>query len=314
MRNASDATIVNQKRWDALAERHGRGDDEYYDVAGFLAGGSSLTDRERAEVNAAVGDVAGLELLHLQCHFGLDTLSWARAGANVTGVDFSAVAVERARRLAAEAGLATEVRPATLPQTNAQAGPDAQAGLAEEAQPAAQVRSGAQARPTVGFVQADVLALPAGLAGRFDVVFASYGVLCWIRSAAEWMASAAACLRPGGVLVLIDMHPLVNMIDSAQPLVVDFPYAGEKPVRFDSGTSYAVAGLDAEVSETVQYAHGLGEVVSAAAGAGLRVESLTEWFDEEIDPKLVRSPDGRMRFPLGDQWAPTSYGLRARRP
>ncbi|MFC6879686.1 MULTISPECIES: class I SAM-dependent methyltransferase [Actinomadura] len=268
----NDAVVTNRNWWDALADRHGRGDDDYYDVDAFLSGESSLTERERTEVAAAAGDVSGLDLLHLQCHFGLDTLSWAREGAQATGVDFSAVAVERARKLAAEAKLSAE------------------------------------------FVESDVLALPESLSGRFDVVFASYGVLCWIRSAAEWMASAAACLRPGGSLVLIDMHPLVTMTDTVEPLVVDFPYAGERPVRFSNSSSYAVNELSPQTTETVQYPHGIGEVVSAVASAGLRVESLTEWFDEDIDPKLVRSPDGRMRFPFGDQWLPTSYGLRARRP
>jgi 2-polyprenyl-3-methyl-5-hydroxy-6-metoxy-1,4-benzoquinol methylase len=263
---------ANQRRWDVLAQRHGRGDDTFYDVAGFLAGGSSLLDRERAEVAAAVGPVAGLDLLHLQCHFGLDTLSWAREGARVTGADFSAVAVERARELAAEAGLAAE------------------------------------------FVQADVLALPEGLSGRFDLVFASYGVLCWISSAQAWMQAAAGCLRPGGALVLIDIHPVVTMVDTLEPLVVDFPYAGEQPVRFSSAVSYAVGGLDSSTQDSVQWPHGLGEIVTAAAAAGLRVESLTEWFDEEQDPKLKVGQDGRARLPFGDQYLPTSYGLRARRP
>lgn len=265
------APEVNRKRWDALAARHGQGGGSYYDVPGFLAGGSSLNERERAELVAAAGPVAGLDLLHLQCHFGLDTLSWARLGARVTGVDFSPVAVRRARQLAAEAGLAAE------------------------------------------FIEADVLALPASLTGRFDVVFASYGVLCWISSALAWMRSAASSLRPGGVLVLIDIHPLVLMVDTAQPLTADFPYAGEQPRTFSSGSSYAVTGLDDSVSQTVQWPHGLGEIVTAAAAAGLQVQSLTEWLDEEPDPKLVTGPDGRARFPLGSQYLPTSYGLRARR-
>ncbi|HXW47650.1 MAG TPA: class I SAM-dependent methyltransferase [Streptosporangiaceae bacterium] len=265
----SDALELNRRRWDALAARHGQGEDTYYDVPGFLAGGSSLSDRERAEVAVAAGEVAGLDLLHLQCHFGMDTLSWARLGARVTGVDFSPVAIRRARELADAAGLAAE------------------------------------------FVQADVLALPASLAGRFDVVFASYGVLCWVGSARAWMESAAACLRPGGSLVLIDMHPLVGMVDTAQPLVADFPYGGEQPVTLESAASYAVGGLEAR--QTVQWPHGLGEIVTAAASAGLVVESLTEWFDEEQDRKLVVGADGRARFPLGSEYLPTSYGLRARR-
>jgi SAM-dependent methyltransferase len=59
-------------------------------------------------VRDAIGDVAGRRLLHLQCHFGLDTLSLARMGAVVTGLDFSPAAIEQARALAAEAGLAAE--------------------------------------------------------------------------------------------------------------------------------------------------------------------------------------------------------------
>jgi 2-polyprenyl-3-methyl-5-hydroxy-6-metoxy-1,4-benzoquinol methylase len=265
---------INRRRWDALASRHGQGEDSdtYYDVEGFLAGRSTLNERVLAEVTAAVGEVDGLDLLHLQCHFGLDTLSFARRGARVTGVDFSAVAVARARQLAGQAGLAAD------------------------------------------FVESDVLRLPEKLAGRFDVVFASYGVLCWISSAQAWMRSAASCLRPGGALVLIEIHPLVGMVETTQPLVVDFPYAGEQPHTLTSGSSYAVGGLDASAAQSVQWAHGLGEVATSATSAGLRVESLTEWFDEDQDPKLVAGDDGRVRFPLGTEYLPTSYGLRARRP
>lgn len=77
-----------------------------YDVAGFLAGRDPL---EPFEVDA-VGDVRGRSLLHLQCHFGLDTLAWARRGARVTGVDFSRPALEAARGLAERAGLADRAR------------------------------------------------------------------------------------------------------------------------------------------------------------------------------------------------------------
>jgi 2-polyprenyl-3-methyl-5-hydroxy-6-metoxy-1,4-benzoquinol methylase len=267
-----ESAEVNKRRWDALAARHGQGEDSFYDVEGFLAGRSTLGERELAEVAAAIGDIAGQDLLHLQCHFGLDTLSWARRGARVTGVDFSPVAVRRATQLAEQAGLAAE------------------------------------------FVESDVLALPADLAGRFDVVFASYGVLVWVASARAWMRSAAGCLRPGGALVLIDIHPLVGMLDTADPLVADFPYGGEQPHAWSSVNSYAVGGLDASVADSVQWPHGLGEVVTAAATAGLQVESLTEWFDEDQDPKLVVGADGRARFPLGSEYLPTSYGIRARRP
>ena len=266
-----DPPRVNQAHWNALAARHGRGDDTYYDVSGFLAGRPALDDREVAEVTAAIGDVAGRDLLHLQCHFGLGTLSWARRGARVTGVDFSPVAVDRARRLAAEAGLEAE------------------------------------------FVESDVLDLPASLTGRFDVVFASYGVLCWIPSAAAWMRSAAACLRPGGALVLVEIHPLVHMMATIEPPVADSPYHGEEAQHYTSDDSYALGGLEGAARETTQWPHGLGEVVTAAAGAGLRVEALTEWLGQDQDSRLVAGYDAQLRFPFGGQFLPTSYALRARR-
>jgi SAM-dependent methyltransferase len=77
---------------------------DFYDVEGFLAGASSLRPFEVAEV----GDVSGRTLVHTQCHFGLDALSWARRGATVTGLDFSQPAIDAARALAARAGLQAE--------------------------------------------------------------------------------------------------------------------------------------------------------------------------------------------------------------
>jgi SAM-dependent methyltransferase len=77
----------------------------------FLRGESSVTRRELAEIRMAVGDLEATDLLHMQCHIGLDTLSLARLGARVTGVDYSEVAIDRARHLARRSGLdATFVR------------------------------------------------------------------------------------------------------------------------------------------------------------------------------------------------------------
>lgn len=90
---------INRALWDGWTEIHA--DSEFYDVEGFLAGRSTLNEPELG----LLGDPGGLDLLHLQCHFGLDTLSLARRGARVTGVDFSAKAISRAGELAEAAGL-----------------------------------------------------------------------------------------------------------------------------------------------------------------------------------------------------------------
>jgi 2-polyprenyl-3-methyl-5-hydroxy-6-metoxy-1,4-benzoquinol methylase len=90
---------ANRDHWDERVPIHVSG--EFYDVDSFKAGQERLQPFEIDEV----GDVSGKDLLHLQCHFGIDTLSWARRGARVTGLDFSAPAIEAAGKLASELGL-----------------------------------------------------------------------------------------------------------------------------------------------------------------------------------------------------------------
>jgi 2-polyprenyl-3-methyl-5-hydroxy-6-metoxy-1,4-benzoquinol methylase len=90
---------LNRSWWDERVPIHVG--SAFYDVDGFRAGGSTLRPFELEEV----GDVAGKRFAHLQCHFGLDSLSWARAGASVAGLDFSGPAVAAASTLATEAGL-----------------------------------------------------------------------------------------------------------------------------------------------------------------------------------------------------------------
>ena len=95
----TDPSERNRKLWDAWTDPHTR--SSFYDVERFRRGGSTL----HAPELEWVGDVRDRRLLHLQCHFGLDTLSWARLGAKATGVDFSEKAIEKARELAASCGL-----------------------------------------------------------------------------------------------------------------------------------------------------------------------------------------------------------------
>ncbi len=92
----TDYIDTNRALWDRWTKLHAA--SAFYDVDGFKEGQSTLMPVEREEL----GEVAGKTLLHLQCHFGLDTLSWAREGARVTGVDFSPGAIDMARSLSEE--------------------------------------------------------------------------------------------------------------------------------------------------------------------------------------------------------------------
>ncbi len=251
---------ANLAHWEALARFHGTGDDGYYDLDLLRAGGSLMGDEERAAIDTATAGrgLAGLAVLHLQCHIGCDSVAMAREGATVTAVDFSRTALERLEVLAEECGV------------------------------------------TVGTLEADATELPASLAAQFDLVYASIGVLCWIDDLDAWMAGVARSLRAGGALVLVELHPLVTMVESIDPLVIDFPYAFDGPHVYSGTGTYANRDADIEWT-TVQYAHSLGEVVTAAARVGLRCEQLIEHTSGSFNTGQFDGPedDGRYRLRLG---------------
>ena len=94
---------TNRKLWNGLVSINKR--SKMYDLDGFRKGKSSLNFIELEEL----GDVRGKSLLHLQCHFGMDTLSWAKQGAKVTGIDFSEEAIQLARSLSEDLDIPAEI-------------------------------------------------------------------------------------------------------------------------------------------------------------------------------------------------------------
>ncbi|MCB2379010.1 class I SAM-dependent methyltransferase [Hymenobacter sp. BT635] len=168
MTTSPDYLDLNRALWNARTAPHLASD--FYAVEAFKAGKSSLNGIELAQL----GDVAGQRILHLQCHFGQDSLSLARLGAQVTGVDLSDAAIAAARSLSAELGVPAEficcdvhALPQHLPDTE-----------------------------------------------PFDMVYMTYGVLNWWPDLARWAALVHRYLRPGGRLVLVEFHPLVWMFDN----------------------------------------------------------------------------------------------------
>lgn len=256
----ADPRAQNRAWWDAMAHAHRVAKDGYYDPAPLIAGKSSFGVLEDAALDAAFPyGVDGLDVLHLQCHLGLDAITLARKGAKVTGVDFSPAALDGARELAARCGVDLEL------------------------------------------VEADALNLPRGLRGRFDLVWATIGVLTWHSDLRAWMASAASALRPGGRLVNLELHPLYCMPASLSPLTCDFPYAFDRGHAYDEPASYAGAELRPSVTVSVSWPHSLGEIVTAAVGAGLHVERLDEHLATDMDPRgtlLVKEADGLYRWRL----------------
>lgn len=274
---AVDAVALNRANWDDRAAIHGQ--DGYYDTEGLVAGAESLTDVEAAAVAEALADragsVAGLDVLHVQCHIGFDSVSLARRGARVTGVDLSPASLAKARAIAARCGV------------------------------------------EVSFVEGNSMALPAGLHGRFDLAYATIGVLCWIGDVEAWMRSVAACLRTGGKLVLVDGHPLAGMVDGLDDgrLRLAASYGDIGPQVIEVPGSYTDRTAVLANPTTVQFSHSLGEIVTAAAGAGLRVVALHEHLDAPLDltGHATADANGRYRLTVDGQDLPMLYTLLASR-
>lgn len=251
---------------------------QFYDVDGFRAGGSTLRPFEVAEV----GDVTGKRLAHLQCHFGLDTLCWARAGASVVGLDFSGPAVEAATALAAEAGL-----DARFVQSDVYAA----------------VRALGGERFDIVYTGLGALNWLADLGGWSEVV----GAL--LRPGGFLYLSEFHPIT----WVFADEEAEVELDYFHNP-------EGERFGDGEQG-SYADLDLPTRNNSTVEWAHTLSDVVTAVLGAGLELELLSE-HDYTLFPRFPHLVEDRellgagsvYRQPEGSPRLPLMYSLRARRP
>ncbi|MEU7578646.1 class I SAM-dependent methyltransferase [Streptomyces sp. NPDC041068] len=265
----ADWRETNRKRWDERVPLHLASD--YYDLGAFRAGKDPLRDHELTEV----GDVRGRSLLHLQCHIGLDTLSWARHGASrVVGLDFSEPAVEAARELAAELGLTPE-----------------QATFV-----AADVYDAAQAVPD----------------SSYDIVYTGVGALGWLPDIQRWAETAASLVAPGGFLYLNEFHPLTDVLDDATGSRVEHDYFTRDAWIDETPGGYADTTTPTVHNRSVEWQHPIGDVVSALAAAGLRVDFLRE-RDQTLFQRFgaLELRDGTYQFPADRPRIPLMYSLRA---
>ncbi len=269
---------ANLARWDESVAIHAA--SEFYGVDRFLAGESTLLPLDREEVD----DVRGQSLLHLQCHFGLDTLSWARAGADAVGVDFSPAAISTARDLAERAGISAEF-----------------------------VESELYAAPQ---------ALSDRLAS-FDIVYVNLGAICWLPDIRGWAQVCAGFLKPGGQLFVRDVHPLTNTLDEEAPdgeLRIAFPaFETEEPLQWCGDADYADTSAQMVNQTSYEWNHSLGEIVTAVIDAGCRIDFLheQEYTVYRALPWLVEGPRGIFRLPdrdrVPDRRLPLMFTLSARK-
>lgn len=288
-----DYLAVNRANWDSRAPIHARS----YGIERLLADPAALSDVVRFDL-PRLGRLDGLDVVHLQCHIGSDTLSLARLGArSVAGLDLSPASLVGARSLAARAG-------ATIDYVEAEvyAAPLAFAGR------------------------------------DFDLVYTGIGAIGWLPSVRRWAEVVAALLRPGGRLFIREGHPVLwgsivvdlgaDPADRAQQptitgargqtLALELPYFEQaEPQVWVEEHTYAGDGLVA-APMVMEWNHGLGEIVTALLDAGLVLTSLVEHDSVPYDalPGLMEFDPENGEYRLHDrpERLPASYTLTAVKP
>lgn len=281
---------LNRTNWDARAAVHAEG----YGLDALVADPQRISDVVAFD-RPRLGDVAGLDVVHLQCHLGTDTLSLARLGARVTGVDLSGGSLDEARRLAERAGADIE------------------------------------------YVRSDVYDAPQALGGRrFDLVYTGIGAICWLPSIQRWARTVAALLRPGGRLFIRDGHPVLlaalgvtvgaeHEDRAQQPWItgpgaatpaLELPYFEQpEPLVWSDELSYAGTATVAQ-PRSMEWNHGIGEIVTAVLDAGMELTSLTEHDSVPWDalPGLMHLDEATGEYRLRDrpERLPATFTLTAR--
>ncbi len=265
---------ANLNLWNEYAALHPQ--TEFYDLASFRAGGSSLKDLERSEL----GDVSGKSLLHLQCHFGMDTLSWARLGANVTGADFSDKAIATARALSQELNL-----------------------------PARFVQSDIFDLPNVLHDQFDIVFTSYG------VLIWLPDLKPWARVVAHFLKPGGTFY-----IAEIHPFAMVFDNDKTLPdFKVKYPYFHTlEPLKFEVEGSYADTSVPIQQPVDYEWVHSMGDILNALLEAGLRLEYLHEWpFGEHqmmSETVMRKDPDGLYRLISHPDSIPLTFSIKATKP
>lgn len=273
---------LNQANWDERAPLHAA--SEEYAFQRYLEDPHHLSSVVRFD-QPLLGDIRGLRAVHLQCHIGTDTLSLARLGAQMSGLDFSAASLAQARALAE------------------------------------------QCATPITYVESDVYAACEVLPkAGFDLVYTGIGALCWLPSIDNWARTVSALLKPGGRLFLRDGHPMMMSLneDRQDALVVDRPYFEQvQPLSWNDDTTYVQTEGRLKASQSYEWNHGLGEVISALLKYGLQISALVEhqsipW--EALPGQMVlddqeewRLKDAPWRLPLSYTLVATAAGCAGRK-
>lgn len=260
---------INRQLWNDKVHYHVL--SPMYDVSNFLAGADSLN---KIEIDL-LGGIKGKRILHLQCHFGLDSLSLARRGAHVTGVDLSDQAIDKARELAEATNLTELTR----------------------------------------FICCNIYDLPKHLTcdqdQHFDIVFTSYGVVGWLPDINEWASLIYQYLKPNGTFIIVEFHPILCMFDESFSRVEE-SYFNTRTIVSQCNGSYA--DRDAPISNlSVEWNHSMSDIVQALIDHGIRINTMQEFDYSPYACFLnsVKTEEGYYHIKGMEKKIPMVYALKA---
>lgn len=260
---------ANKAMWEDRVDIHKK--SKFYNVEGFLRGAQTLDSIELDEV----GDVSEKSLLHLMCHFGMDTLSWARLGARVTGVDFSEKAIKLARTLSKQIGVDSRFIDSDIYKLPEK--------LNEEFD--------------IVFTSGGVLTWLPDLKKWAEVVsrYVKKGGFFYIRE-----------FHP---------FPYVFDDDEGvTDLRLRYPYfTPKKPQVFDDGATYADPDVKLENTVTYEWNHSISTLINSLINAGLRIDFFNEfpYTTWKALPFLIEEESGRWVMPSHQESMPLMYSLKA---
>ncbi len=275
MTSHDETFAINRARWEEVVSIHVA--SPFYRVNEFLAGEDILLPIESAEI----GDIRGKSLIHLQCHFGLDTLALARRGAQVTGLDFSHNAILAARDLAARAGI-----DARFVEGNLYDAPSLIADRFDRAY----VSWGA------------IIWLP--------------DIKGWARIVAEMLKPGGELYLLEGHPFALTLDQPDRETGGTGPLRPTFNYfSSGVPLVFEADTTYTGEATKLANTRSHEFSHGIGEVLSALLEAGLTLTYFKEhdslaW---SLWGMMREGPDRMFRLPEGHPNLPLSFSLKARK-
>ncbi|CAD6007140.1 bifunctional 2-polyprenyl-6-hydroxyphenol methylase/3-demethylubiquinol 3-O-methyltransferase UbiG [Agreia sp. COWG] len=278
MTDHADAIRANRSNWDDRATAHAARSGAGYRVQRYVDDRETLSGVVRFD-RTRLGDIAGLSTAHLQCHIGTDTLSLARLGARVTGLDFSAVAVAEARRLVSETGDDVSFVQADVY--------DAVEALGAESFDLVYTGIGA------------LCWLPS--------------IDRWAAVVAGLLAPGGRLFIREGHPILWSMDDTL----ADEPHLRFSYFERAEPVQWDDDSSYVQIDTPLASTKTFEWNHGLGEIVTALLANGLVLTTLVEhdsvpW--EALPGQMLERPDGEYALDAHAGVAPLSYTIQAVKP